>query len=650
MTTINFTYNSKNTIIQCKDEDNIKEIFERFCTKAGIDINSVYFLYDGGNSINTNLSVSQVACNRDKLTKSMSILVNETDETNNNPSIIESKEVICPKCGENASIFIEDFKIKIECRAGHKIRNIFFNEFKKTQFIDISKIICNNCISNNKKNSYENKFYRCATCKKNLCPLCRLKHDKNHCITDYELSNYKCEMHGRDYVSFCPRCKKDLCQFCEKAHKEHNLIPLGTISPSYQELKAKVDEIKNKIDKFKNSIEEIIERLNKIKDFMNCYFDILTFIINNYDEKKINYEVICNIRRVTGSKDSNNYIFQELDELNDYEISAKAYKILDIYDKMCVKDLDYITLVYRLNRNEKQVKLFSEYFVENNSNICKTIIGGKERILSEYYNIEDLNPEENQLEIKLKGIKKIKNASWMFFQCSSLISSPDIGDWNTINVVDMGCMFSHFKSLGLPEEISKWNTSNVTNMNNMFYNCDILSLPDISNWDTSKVKDMSHMFSECSSLAQLPDISKWNTSSLIDMEGIFNNCISLEHLPDISKWDTKNVKSMASLFKSCTGLLSLPNISNWDTSNVKNMSYMFYQCSSLKSLPDIANWNTINVDNMSYMFCDCKSLESLPDINKWNIDNVNDKSNMFNNCNNLEKIPSKFRKKFLGIF
>ena len=75
MTTINFTYNNKNTIIQCKDEDNIKEIFERFCMKAGLDINSVYFLYDG-NSLNNNLSVSQVACKRDKLTKSMNILDN----------------------------------------------------------------------------------------------------------------------------------------------------------------------------------------------------------------------------------------------------------------------------------------------------------------------------------------------------------------------------------------------------------------------------------------------------------------------------------------------------------------------------------------------------------------------------------------------
>ena len=109
MTTIIFTYNNKNTIIQCKDEDNIKEIFERFCTKAGLDINSVYFLYDG-NSLNNNLSVSQVACKRDKLTKSMNILVNESDQIDNNPSIIESKEVICPKCKEICLLNIIDYK------------------------------------------------------------------------------------------------------------------------------------------------------------------------------------------------------------------------------------------------------------------------------------------------------------------------------------------------------------------------------------------------------------------------------------------------------------------------------------------------------------------------------------------------------------
>ena len=56
-------------------------------------------------------------------------------------------------------------------------------------------------------------------------------------------------------------------------------------------------------------------------------------------------------------------------------------------------------------------------------------------------------------------------------------------------------------------------------MNNLFYGCkSLLSIPDISNWNTSKVKDISkdisNMFYGCSSLKSLPNISNWNTSNV----------------------------------------------------------------------------------------------------------------------------------------
>ena len=56
-------------------------------------------------------------------------------------------------------------------------------------------------------------------------------------------------------------------------------------------------------------------------------------------------------------------------------------------------------------------------------------------------------------------------------------------------------------------------------MSYMFYECSSLkSLPDISKWDTKNVTDMSGMFSECSSLNNLPDISKWDTKNVTNME------------------------------------------------------------------------------------------------------------------------------------
>ena len=61
-------------------------------------------------------------------------------------------------------------------------------------------------------------------------------------------------------------------------------------------------------------------------------------------------------------------------------------------------------------------------------------------------------------------------------------------------------------------------------MSFMFYECSSLSsLPDISKWNTNNVTNMISIFNRCSSLLSLPDISKWNTNSVRYMSGMFND-------------------------------------------------------------------------------------------------------------------------------
>ena len=107
-------------------------------------------------------------------------------------------------------------------------------------------------------------------------------------------------------------------------------------------------------------------------------------------------------------------------------IFKEKYKI----KKNNVKDnnIDEITIIYKnkkienineelkkemkskLGEEMSKNKLFGEIFVRNNKNNCKIIINGKENELVSFYDIERL--EENEiLEIKLKGINKIKNMS-----------------------------------------------------------------------------------------------------------------------------------------------------------------------------------------------------------------------------------------------
>jgi len=43
----------------------------------------------------------------------------------------------------------------------------------------------------------------------------------------------------------------------------------------------------------------------------------------------------------------------------------------------------------------------------------------------------------------------------------------------------------------------------------MFAGCtSLISLPDISNWNTQNITNMNDLFGNCSSLKSLPDISK----------------------------------------------------------------------------------------------------------------------------------------------
>ena len=95
-------------------------------------------------------------------------------------NIIKSKYIICKECGENCRIKIYD------CKNGHIINNILLDDYEDILNIDLSKIICDKCKDINKGNSFNNEFYKCLTCKINLCPKCKLEHEQNHDIINYE--------------------------------------------------------------------------------------------------------------------------------------------------------------------------------------------------------------------------------------------------------------------------------------------------------------------------------------------------------------------------------------------------------------------------------------------------------------------------------
>ena len=177
MINISFNFESMNIDIQANLDENMMDVINRYITKTRLDIENIYFLYNGI-FLDKELVVNQVINKFNREEKKMEILVNLLDYEDKNKSkkesFVISKETICPICKSNIIMKIKDYKILLlGCKNKHRHNNLFLEEFEQTQKIDESQIKCENCNNENKnKNeSYNNIFFICFTCKKNyvLC-------------------------------------------------------------------------------------------------------------------------------------------------------------------------------------------------------------------------------------------------------------------------------------------------------------------------------------------------------------------------------------------------------------------------------------------------------------------------------------------------
>ena len=154
-----------------------------------------------------------------------------------------------------------------------------------------------------------------------------------------------------------------------------------------------------------------------------------------------------------------------------------------------------ITILYKINNPNDNIRLFGEKFIEKNKKNCKMVIDFVEMDLLEFYKPKK---QKDILTVCVELKRNISDLSYMFCGCSSLISIPD------------------FFNL---------NINKVTNISHMFSECTSLEvLPDISNWKLNNITDISYLFSDCSNLKTIPDISNWKTYNVQNMSHIFHNC------------------------------------------------------------------------------------------------------------------------------
>ena len=352
--TIEFLYDGKRIEIKSMKNEYMKDIINRYCLNIQKEANSLYFLYEG-NIIDIQLKLGEINNNKNKMT----LLVHEVnedgdeDENKMEKTMETAKNIICPKCGDNCIITLDNYKINLDnCDNGHSIHDILLSEYNATQTINQLNIKCKNC-KQNKTEVYNNKFYICCNCGINLCPICRSYHSKEHLILDFEQKNYFCREHGERFKSYCVQCHKNICDFCELNHdKTHKFIYHRDIIQTEEE---NINKLKTKIDTFKNEVNKLIDKLNKVVQNMEIYYNINKNLSENELRNK-NYQILMNINRL---HNYNKYIINDIDLfLNENKIEKKFLIITKLDEIMSSKNIKE-NLYTKLNNEKNNEIMFS---------------------------------------------------------------------------------------------------------------------------------------------------------------------------------------------------------------------------------------------------------------------------------------------------
>ena len=331
---LEFKYEDNPVLIQCNTKEKMKEIINKFSLKTGEEKESLIFLF-AGQIIKEDLTLKEIIPTKYKNSETIQILV--YSDKPKPESIIKSKKIICPECKEDINLKINDYKICLyDCKNGHQINDILFDEFEKTQEINISKIICDSCNKSNKGLTYKNEFYYCLTCKYNLCPLCKSVHDKNHNIINDTNKEIICRMHNNSFTKYCIDCKSNLCSFCIKDHEKHKMKSFEDIIPNIKEISNNFENLKKIMAQFENNINEIINKFIKVKDNLNIYYEIYKNFMDDFEKNgnnKMNYEIYQNLNEIMKNK-----IINEINQINGEKNTYKQVeKIINIYEKMTGK-------------------------------------------------------------------------------------------------------------------------------------------------------------------------------------------------------------------------------------------------------------------------------------------------------------------------
>jgi len=81
-----------------------------------------------------------------------------------------------------------------------------------------------------------------------------------------------------------------------------------------------------------------------------------------------------------------------------------------------------MTLIYKINKDENEVRIFGKKFVKINKFKCQIIINNKKKELFEFYKLNEKEKKMKSIKINILFKDIINNMSYMFYECSNLLS------------------------------------------------------------------------------------------------------------------------------------------------------------------------------------------------------------------------------------
>ena len=79
---------------------------------------------------------------------------------------------------------------------------------------------------------------------------------------------------------------------------------------------------------------------------------------------------------------------------------------------------------YKIDKDEKEIRIFGKTFVENNKNKCIIIYNDIIFPLQEFFSVDNIKKEEKKLIITLVELGDIFDRSYMFYKCDLLEEFP----------------------------------------------------------------------------------------------------------------------------------------------------------------------------------------------------------------------------------